>query len=333
MSPGGQPHHIVSDEVEDILALAAAPVLGPSTLAAFQSAIQDYWRQDDQHGGAVLRPAVMGQLRYVLDLLHKVPSGQMRNNLFSVAAELARLIGWTHFDACEYSQARLYFKHALELAKEVDDRVFMANVLACLSLQSTYEDRPSEGLALAAAAQDQARFAGTPKVMAILHMREAFAQAAMGDRSATHRAIGEAHRQFEMTADGLDEPAWAAYFNEVKLVVDTGIAHGRLGEPAVAEPLVSRGLREGEAHNRRGRAFHTFWLARIQLDRGALDQACDTGAEALEPASGVESARVQGHMQEFHAMLHPHLKERVVADFTSRLRDLLPGAVSGSPHR
>ncbi|NEE60496.1 hypothetical protein G3M55_90315, partial [Streptomyces sp. SID8455] len=100
--------------------------------------IADYWRRDDEHGGETLRPAVVGQLRYVVDLLKEQRPAPLRDGLHSIAAELARLTGWTYFDARQYHQARVYFTESLGLAKAIDDRQFMANVLACMSLQATY---------------------------------------------------------------------------------------------------------------------------------------------------------------------------------------------------
>ncbi|OOV21341.1 hypothetical protein SM007_34330 [Streptomyces avermitilis] len=46
------------------------------------------------------------------------------------SSELARLTGWTYFDARQYNQARAYFTEALQLAKAIDEGPFMANVLA-----------------------------------------------------------------------------------------------------------------------------------------------------------------------------------------------------------
>ncbi|MBW8707400.1 hypothetical protein MBT84_47975 [Streptomyces sp. MBT84] len=45
-----------------------------------------------------------------------------------MAAELARLTGWTHFDARQYSQARSYFGEACSWPNRSTTQ-FMANVL------------------------------------------------------------------------------------------------------------------------------------------------------------------------------------------------------------
>ncbi|WP_371528706.1 helix-turn-helix domain-containing protein [Streptomyces sp. NBC_01283] len=320
-------------DVDSILALTSRTSLNSATLKAFQSSIEDYWRRDDQHGGEALRPAIVGQLRYVVGLLEESRPATIQNGLYGVAAELARLAGWTYFDARQYNQARAYFTQALQLAKESDDRQTMANVLACMSLQATYQDKPADSLAFVTAAQDQARPAlgTTPRVLSMLSMREAFAHATLGNKSSTHRAIGEAHRHFEQIQESDVDPSWVAYFNEPKLIVDTGIAHGQLGEAATAEPLIADAIRREDQANQRGRAFHSFWLARTQLDQGKIDQACDTATQALAPASAVASERVTGHLREFYDQLAPHRQEPVALSFEARLRALLP-PVSGSIH-
>ncbi|MFJ7901248.1 hypothetical protein ACIQ6V_12255 [Streptomyces sp. NPDC096198] len=320
-------------DVDSILALAAERDLSPSTLEALHTSIADYWRRDDEYGGETLRPAVVGQLRYVVDLLKEHHPAPLRDGLHSVAAELARLTGWTYFDARQYNQARAYFTESLGLAKAIDDHQFMANVLACMSLQATYQDRPGDALALVTAAQDQARAAAgtTPRVLAMLAMREAFAHATLGNHGATHAAISEAHTQFGRISTGDADPAWVAYFDEPKLIVDTGIAYGRLGETGLAEPLIADALRREKQTNHRGRAFHAFWLARTQLHRGKLDEACLTAIDALAPAAAVSSRRVTGHLREFYEQLEPFRREPVAVAFEYRLREVLPRQVSGSP--
>lgn len=225
------------------------------------------------------------------------------------------------------------FTESLGLAKAIGDHQFMADVLACMSLQATYHDKPGDGLALVTAAQDQARApAGTTtRVLAMLAMREAFAHAALGNHGATHTAISEAHTQFGRISTCDPDPVRVAYFDEPKLIVDTGIAHGRLGEAVLAEPLIADALRREHRTNHRGRAFHAFWLARTQLQHGKLDEACHTAMTALAPAAAVSSQRVAGHLREFYELVDPFRREPAAVAFESRLRKVLPRQVSGSP--
>ncbi|MEU2855122.1 hypothetical protein AB0K71_31070 [Streptomyces syringium] len=316
-------------EVDSVLALAAGGDPSPSTLQSLRTSIEDYWRRDDEHGGETLRPAVIGQLRYVEGLLKDRRPTPIQHGLYGIAAELARLTGWTYFDARQFHQARAYFSEALQLAREIDDHLFMANVLACMSLQATYQDKPGDALALVSAAQDSACAARdtTSRVRAMLAMREAFAHATLGDRRGTHTAIFEAHNQFGNVRPDDPDPAWVTYFDEPKLIVDTGIAHGRLGEAAIAEPLIAEALERENPSNQRGRAFHAFWLARTQLQRGEIDQACQTATEALAWASAVTSERVARHLRELYEQLAPHREASAAVAFEARLREALP--VSG----
>jgi hypothetical protein len=307
-------------DLAEILHTVEAEQVTRSTLAAMRSSIEGYWRQDDQHGGAALRPAVVGQLGYAQRLIASAQEGPLRRDLVAVAAELARLAGWAYFDARQYSTARGYFTQALHLAQDLTDRQFVANVLSCMSLQATYEGDAREAAALAAAAQDTARGTATADlVMAMLYMREAFAHATMRDHTECHRAIGKANAHFER-ADLAAAPQWVRYFDETKLVVDTGIALAQLGEHGKAEPLIAEGLRRENHEQARGRAFHTFWLASTQLRNGSLDQACTTAGDALDLVTSVDSPRVATHVREFHQRLAGHAGEAPVVAFEARMR-------------
>jgi tetratricopeptide (TPR) repeat protein len=288
-----------------------------------QASIEDYWRRDDEHGGETLRPAVMGQLRYVLGILCATADPNYQRSLHGIAAELARLTGWTYFDARQYSTARGYFAEALRLARVIEDRPFMANVLSCLSLQATYENKAREAITLVRAAQDSARLdGGTPRLMAMLSMREAFGHASADDREATHQAIDDARRHFDRIGQADDDPTWVQYFDRTKLIVDTGIALGQLGDAVAAEPLIEEALRSEPSANLRGRAFHSFWLARTQLQRRQIELACTTAENALVLAFEVASPRVFAHLQEFRQSLTPYRSARPVAELSARIRDL-----------
>lgn len=77
-------------------------------------------------------------------------------------------------------------------------------------------------------------------------------------------------------------------------------------------------LRRGHGGNQRGRAFHAFWLATTQLQRGSLDQACHTATAALESATAVGSERVTGQLREFQQRLAPFSKEPAAMMFEVR---------------
>lgn len=321
--PSPQEGDVAPGGIDDLLTLADGKVTR-STLTALRSSVEDYWRRDDEHGGASLRPAVVGHLRYVSQLM-KGADGGLLHDLQALAAELARLAGWAYFDARQYSTARTHFAQALRLAHHQDDHLFMANVLSCMSLQATYDGRPVDAVALACKAQDSARTAGgEPLVMSMLHMREAFAQATRCDSMACHQAIDRSRDAFELSRGReVEAPSWVRYFDESKLIVDTGIALARIGESARAEPLIAEGLRRESAAQQRGRAFHAFWLATAQLQQGNLDAACESAGLALDFTASLDSPRVAGHVREFHRHLAPYAREAPVIAFEQNMREVL----------
>lgn len=312
-----------AEGLDDLLALVDGRPTR-STLTALHSSVQDYWRRDNAHGGATLRPAVVGHLRYVGRLLNSAEGG-LRHDLQGVAAELARLSGWAYFDARQYSTARTYFIQALKISHAHGDSLFMANVLSCMSLLATYDGNPNDAVALACRAQDAARAAGEqPLVMSMLHLREAFAHATLRDSRACHHAVDRSRDEYELSSGREAEaPSWVRYFDETKLLVDTGIAYARLGEAARAEPFIAEGLGRESTEQQRGRAFHAYWLASAQLQQGKLDQACTSAGLALDLTTAIDSPRVSGHVRELHRRMLPYAREAPVLAFEQRMRDTL----------
>lgn len=317
-----------SPKLHNVLALAQPSTVSPAVLGALESSIVDFWRRDDQYGGEPLRPAVTAQLRYVLELLDECRSENRRQRLQAIAAELARLTGWILFDAQQFNTGRTYFEEALRLARDLDDYPFIANVLASMSLQATYEEQPSDALALTRAAQDACRLSATPRIKSMLAMREAFAHATLADASACHGAISEAQRNLETVNVEDDDPKWITYFGETKLIADAGIALSQLGDTHGARPLIEQALEQQDSANARTRAFHSFWLATTQLHAGDLDEACATALDALELASSVASARIIAHLADFRNKLVSHRAEPAARELQGRIGDFLRESLS-----
>jgi transcriptional regulator with XRE-family HTH domain len=299
------------------------PASGAPIAEALEAAIRDYWRRDDQFGGETLRPAAIGQLDYVLGLLASSMAPDTMRRLHVAAAELSRLVGWMFFDARAYDLSRRYFEQAQGLARDAGDVISEANALASMSLQATYEDDPRTALTLVHGAQERSRRTATPRVAAMLAMREAFAHAALGDPAACHSALTRSHRSFERVRPDDPDPDWVRYFDEAKLIADTGIARSRLGEHREAEPLILAALEREEPSNLRPRAFHSYWLAVARLRQGKVEEACETAGGFLSLAALVESERIVGHVRDFMAELAPYERSRPAREFRGRLAGLV----------
>ncbi|WP_374986778.1 hypothetical protein [Streptomyces fradiae] len=93
-------------------------------------------------------------------------------------------------------------------------------------------------------------------------------------------------------------------FDETKLIVDTGIAHGRLGGAATAEPLIADALRRENSTDERGRAVQ---LARTQLSLGKSDAPRGSSTASLMPLSISSQHRrgspAEGEVGQIHVSL------------------------------
>ncbi len=58
--------------------------------------------------------------------------------LFSAAAEVAQLLGWTAHDIGRHGLPQRYLIQALKLAQEADDRMMGGRLLSNMSHQATY---------------------------------------------------------------------------------------------------------------------------------------------------------------------------------------------------
>lgn len=155
----------------------------------------------------------------------------------------------------------------------------------------------------------------------MLYVREAFGHASARDRPETHAAIAEAQLQFGRVGTADDDPPWVSYFDRTKLTMDIGIALGQLGDAGAAEPLIAEALRDEPKTNLRGRAFHSFWLARTQLQRGQVEEACQAGNDALNLSATVDSPRVTSRLRDFRHLLMPFRTFRPVAELDARLAE------------
>jgi tetratricopeptide (TPR) repeat protein len=121
-----------------------------------------------------------------------------------------------------------------------------------------------------------------------------------------------------------DTPTWASYFDETKLIVDTGIAHGRMEEYDKASRLIEHALQAEDRRHYRPLAFHYFWLATAQLGLGDLDRACQTATSALTLSLNLDSVRTLSHIHDFQGQLAPYRAEKVVHEFEHTAQRAFP---------
>ena len=181
--------------------------VGDCDVDAVRMTAQLFMTLDFQFGGGHAR-AALGQYyaNDVCPLLEGRYTEEVGRRLFSAAAEVAQLLGWTAYDVGRHGLAQRYLIQALRLAQEADDRMMGGRLLSNMSHQATYLGNFEQAVLLARAAQEGARNVASATTMAMFLAMEARAHAGNNDNAAYSRALGEAERLFEKS-DVADDPA------------------------------------------------------------------------------------------------------------------------------
>ncbi|WP_422647220.1 hypothetical protein [Actinoalloteichus caeruleus] len=117
---------------------AGSLTVGAADIAELRAVAEDSRRWDSRYGGGSWRSsAVLTCLRErAAPLLHGRYTDRVGRQLFSATAQLARLAGWTAFDAGQHAVAQRHYVQALRLARAAGDVPLGGYVLVCAALQA-----------------------------------------------------------------------------------------------------------------------------------------------------------------------------------------------------
>jgi hypothetical protein len=131
-------------------------------IRAFTHSLMDL---DFHYGGGHVRRVLLFYFRSeIVPLLCGQHPERVRRELFSAAAEVAELLGWSAYDAGRHGAAQEYFARGLRLAGEAAAPVLGARLMSSLSHQANYLGYFRDALQLARAAQSAAVGRATPTV-------------------------------------------------------------------------------------------------------------------------------------------------------------------------
>jgi hypothetical protein len=304
---------------------AAGPRVGQADVEAIREVTQTFLRLDNLFGGGRARPTVV---RYLYDEVTPLLrsgnySDAVGRNLFAAAAELTRLAGWMAYDLEQHGLAQRYLIQALRLAGEAEDHALGGEILAGMSHQAVYVGQPDDALDLARAAQASADKAALPVLLAESLIMEAHAHAMNKDAAACGRALNAAEHAFARSSK--DIPAWLGYFDEAYMAAKFGHCFRELGDGTQAEYFARRSLDMVDGYTR-GRTFNVILLANSHLQQREPDQACASGDQALDLATGLNSARTVRYMRDLRRRMTAFAGQPVVREFQARAHELLPAS-------
>lgn len=279
---------------------------------------------DFQFGGGHTRRMLLFYFRNeIVPLLRKPHSDLIKREIFSAAAEVAQLLGWSAYDAGRHGPAQRYFMQGLRLAQEAEDVVMGGRLLSNLSHQANYLGRYSEAVQFARAAQTSASSRATPTVNAMFLAMEARALASSGDAQTCAQVLHRAEQAFARRSVG-DDPLWISYFDELELAGEAAHCFRELGQARETQLFAAQAI-DPLGTPPRTRAFISMVTAAGAFKAGNLDEALSLATEAVNLTGSLESSRYVRYLTDFHRGLSErHAANPSVKQFTGLLTRTYP---------
>ncbi|MEU2076599.1 hypothetical protein [Streptomyces sp. NPDC013489] len=296
--------------------------VGASEVRAVKTAVTKLYAKDHDHGSAPLRQAASEALHTAYQWLQSgTYTSRTEAKLRSATGALSIAAGWLSYDSGRAGDAHSLYGEALAAARIADDPELEAHAFGCLSLLAKAQGRPREAIAAAQGAQTVARHLGSPRLLSLMHMREAGGWALMGDAAATDKAIVAAHTLYAKGPADADPP-WLSFYAPGELAGLECLARADLGQheraAAGAEQAV---LLHGDAFAR-NRALYTADIA-IQhavRDRPEPEAAADAAGRVLAFLPEVRSDRLLQSLHNVAGALQRHSRVPAVADWIEEYR-------------
>jgi hypothetical protein len=185
--------------------------------------------------------------------------------------------------------------------------------------------RPAEAVTLIETAVAGIRGWETPRLLAELSMRKAYALATLQDESACGAAVAQARTQVEQFEPDSDPP-WLYWITPAHITAGAGACLLLLGQPDRATVLLDAGIAMFDWSFARDRQIHLTHLADALARPGKqhdVEAAADRGLAAVHLAEGVTSPLGIDRLRDLYLQMQPHASIPVVGDFLERARGVL----------
>lgn len=283
----------------------ASPV-GLDEISALEHAVTVFRAWDANRGGGLQRKAVVGQLNEVGNLLTADNTGQVKQRLWAVAANLSVLAGWMSHDVGLNPTAQNYFVIGAHAAREAGDLPRAAEALSRAARQMVHLGRPRDALALIELAQRTSGERATPTTRAMFATVEAWAQAALGQSAECRRTLGRAEREFTATQPK-DDPDWIGYFDTADLHGMQALVYRTLAEtdPSAIRPAQEHAKKAMDLRaqgHQRSQTFDLISLASAYLIDGQPDAGAHHARLAVAATRDVSSHRTWDRLTEMQRL-------------------------------
>ncbi len=281
---------------------------------------------DDAAGGGTVLSLARHEFGWVAGLLDRATYDEPTGRTLHLAlAELGQLIGWGAYDAGQPGLAQRYNIAALRAAHTVDDRPLGAYILGFMADQAAFQGQTGEAIALAETALAGVRGLQTPRLLAQLHVRHAYALASAQDASGCAAAISQARTQVER-GDSDNDPPWLYWVSPGWILLEAGTSWLQLGQADRAAITLEEGLASFDESFARDRQHYLIRSADALARPGKrrdLDAAAHRGMTAIELAESLDSTFGVDLLRDLYHQITPHATVPAVRDFLDRARDLV----------
>jgi tetratricopeptide (TPR) repeat protein len=304
---------LVADPARLASALAGRRV-DAGVVADLTAATDTLRRLDDKLGGQAVFGMVTEQLRVVVGLLRNTSYSQADGQaLHGIAAELARLAGWTTYDAGRHGEAQRFYLVGLRAAHEADTPGVAANILRCMAHQARSNGDPGTAIELLRSARAGSRGRLTSTEQAVLAAGLASAYGVAGDRDSALTASDAAYAAIEQARPEEDPPYlyWAGPYTIAQSV---GTSLMSTGDPAGAIPHLRTAIDRIGNDLPRDRLGFVLNLAMAYTQAGDADTAIGITREAITTTtvpSSIMADRIGEVCQAITATGHPGASELV----------------------
>ncbi len=310
LAKSGTSEREVDDEVRrrDFGKLAAAGAvtffsgdharIGISDARRVLAAVDALEQQDQRVGGAELVDIALEQFERAKLMLHTSAYDSKTGVEFtSATGELAVLTGWLAYDADRHYLAQRCFADAMALGTEADDSDLIADTCLCAANQSIALARAGKGsahkaLQLVGRARDLMRGRPPGRIHALIAVREAQAQAALGDRIAFGRAVATAWREMDHAAqfEAIDDcPQWLRFMTHAEIGGHEARGYGDIGDLSRSlELYVSAADQQAGTRNA---VNLRAWIATTRAQMGDLTGALEVGTSVIADLTNMSSTR------------------------------------------
>ncbi|MFJ4837644.1 tetratricopeptide repeat protein [Streptomyces sp. NPDC088746] len=308
------------------LTVPAQRRIGEAEVSAVEKAVRQIRLLDDRHGADGLYRRASQPLRAAYALLDSGTTARRStaHRLHAGAGELAISVGWLAHDSGRFDDARSHYAEALATARLAGDAALEAHAFCNASFLARDTGRAREAVRAAEAGQRAAGPLGSPRLLALLSLREAGARAWLGDRTGCEQAIGRARTAFGRGPSDAD-PEWMTFFREAELELLEAQCWSALGDWPRAARHARRATRLQDPHFTRNLALYRAQLAGDLARAGTADEAAAAGHQVLDLLDRVQSSRIRGMLASAVRVLRPRGGPEVTA-LLARYEELPPDA-------